>query len=61
MKTHKAAMNIIFKDLKTGFIYKDVGDKQNYGIFHRDMAEDRQLGWMNKANVNHLLEKTKKE
>jgi hypothetical protein len=50
-------MDIILKDSKTGFIYKEVGCKINYGIFHRDEPEDKQLGWIIKAAVKHMVDK----
>ena len=50
-------MNIIFEDPKTGFIYKDVGDKKNYGVFHKKEADDKQLGWIPKTNVQYMMEK----
>ena len=49
-------MKIVFQDPKTGFIYKDVGDKKNYAIFHKDEG-DKQLGWIDKPNVQHMIDK----
>jgi len=50
-------MIIIYEDPKTGFIYKDLGNKQSYGIFHKNEPEDKQLGWMIKAAVKHMADK----
>ena len=53
-------MKIIYEDKKTGFIYKDVEDKQNYGIFHRDTG-DKQHGWISKNVVKDMIDKNPKE
>jgi hypothetical protein len=34
-----------------------VGCKINYGIFHRDEPEDKQLGWIIKTAVKHMADK----
>jgi hypothetical protein len=35
-----------------GFIFRDVGSKTNYGVFHKDRDEGKTLVcWMSKPNV----------
>lgn len=46
--------------ISTGFILRDVNDRDNYGIFHDNEQEGKKLlGWISKKVVIYEMEKSK--
>lgn len=51
-------MDKIIREDPNGFIYKDVKDKKNYAMYHKDFENGKKLlGWIMKACVKHMNDK----
>ena len=43
---------------ENGFIYKDMKNKLDYGIFHSSVEEGKKLlGWIRKFCIKHMMNK----
>ena len=52
------------KEIKTstGFIFKDIGDKDNYAIFHeKEQSGNKLLGWISRKTVEYEVAKNGKK